>query len=223
MSQITGFVQSAILIVPVVAVPALAMFGPPAGSERYQGSDQLKLEGDFGEALDDTFGGDLGIAAADPASGQAPRAGDAINPPPRSEFELTNARTDAAVESFPSSASNSGRSLDDDPGFSTADMFASLDSGREQFASAPRDSKYASKSEHNSDSLDWPGAIDQLKRHGIERFALTEGSRPGNFYFTCGLPPSGPYRTVRRFEAEAANPTAAVADVLHQLEEFARQ
>jgi len=227
MSQVAGFVQSAILIVPVVAVPALAMFGPPAGSERYQRPDDLQLEDTLDESFDDGFKGDLGFASEADSIASAfdkksnnksdKNSGDATRTVPPLDFELTNARTEIEHAGRSLTGSNAARSLDEAAGAAGADrLFASLDTPAEP----PRRNPKANK---KSESPEWNQAIARLRAHGVERFLLTEGSEPGSFYFTCGLPPQGPQRMIRRFEAEAGEPIAAVSDVLAQIEDFARQ
>ncbi|HEX6986980.1 MAG TPA: hypothetical protein VF170_16500, partial [Planctomycetaceae bacterium] len=54
---------------------------------------------------------------------------------------------------------------------------------------------------------------------GLRDLRLEDGEVPGEFYVSCVLPASGPV-AARRFEAEAASPAAAAADVLKQVEQW---
>lgn len=65
---------------------------------------------------------------------------------------------------------------------------------------------------------DWQAATARLKQFGIRDFHLTNGEADHHFLFTCRyVMPDNP-RVVRRFEAEASEPLAAVEDVLTQVE-----
>ena len=58
-------------------------------------------------------------------------------------------------------------------------------------------------------------SIERLRSQGVERFHLVPGLGAGQFLFVCEL--DGESATTHRFEAEAADPTLAVADVMRQV------
>ncbi len=77
-------------------------------------------------------------------------------------------------------------------------------------------------SENLSGPLAWKTAVRELKRLGISEYRLEPGSDPETFLFCCMLPSADKPRVVRRFEAEADDPLAAVAEVIRQVREHAR-
>jgi hypothetical protein len=67
--------------------------------------------------------------------------------------------------------------------------------------------------------------IEKLRSMGIERFHLEPGLGAGQYLFVCQvlaeLPKADPERnTIHRFESEAADPAAAVSDVIKQVTEW---
>jgi hypothetical protein len=63
-------------------------------------------------------------------------------------------------------------------------------------------------------------ALDRLRAMGVDSFHLEPGLAAGQYLFVCLVDGAGESATVHRFEAEAADPSAAVADVLKQLAEW---
>jgi hypothetical protein len=60
-------------------------------------------------------------------------------------------------------------------------------------------------------------AIEKLRSMGVDQFHLVPGLAAGQFLFVCQVEAAGESGTIHRFEAEAGDPTAAVADVMKQL------
>ena len=66
--------------------------------------------------------------------------------------------------------------------------------------------------------LTWREAARRLEEVGITDFRLERGQSSDRFLFFCRFSPGGDARIIQRFEAEAAEPLAAVEDVLTQVE-----
>jgi hypothetical protein len=64
----------------------------------------------------------------------------------------------------------------------------------------------------------WESIVSQLNAKGITDFYMTNGEKPGEFYFSCSIV-TGPKAT-QRFEAEAASPAAAASAVLAEVEQW---
>jgi hypothetical protein len=69
-------------------------------------------------------------------------------------------------------------------------------------------------------SDNFASAIEKLRSMGVDRFHLEPGLGAGQYLFVCQVAAAGESGTVHRFEAEAADPTSAVADVTKQLAEW---
>ncbi len=67
---------------------------------------------------------------------------------------------------------------------------------------------------------EWSRAIKKLRSYGIKNYQMVPGSDPGEFLFRCATVSRSNSRLVFRFEAEATEPLAAVADVLRQVEKW---
>jgi len=62
--------------------------------------------------------------------------------------------------------------------------------------------------------------IEKLRAMGVERFHLEPGLGAGQYLFVCQVEAAGEAGTVHRFEAEAGDPAAAVAEVTRQLSDW---
>lgn len=71
--------------------------------------------------------------------------------------------------------------------------------------------------------LTWNAAVARLRAMGIRHFRLESGDRPDQFVFVCSFHPAGNPRITRRFEAEASDPLVAVSSALAQVEAWRRQ
>lgn len=69
-------------------------------------------------------------------------------------------------------------------------------------------------------ALTWGSAVRRLNELGIHDFQLNPGHSAGQFHFVCTFTPPEAPRIVRRFEAEASDPLAAVEKVLQQVEHW---
>jgi len=69
-------------------------------------------------------------------------------------------------------------------------------------------------------SDNFASGIERLRSMGVERFHLEPGLAAGQYLFVCQVEGAGESATVHRFEAEASDPAAAVADVTKQLSEW---
>jgi len=70
--------------------------------------------------------------------------------------------------------------------------------------------------------LNWREAIDRLKACGSTGYRLTAGSRDGDYLFVCLVASPDDERITRRFEAESSDPLVAVENVLGQIDAWRR-
>ena len=68
--------------------------------------------------------------------------------------------------------------------------------------------------------LTWREAARRLQEVGITDYRLEHGHRSDRFLFVCRFSPGSDPRVIRRFEAESPEPLAAVEDVLTQVERW---
>lgn len=90
-------------------------------------------------------------------------------------------------------------------------------------ASVPASRSESPPGENSGDAaetLNWGAAVRRLNELGISDFQLAPGQRANQFLFACTYAPPEAPRIVHRFEAEAADPLAAVGEVLRQVEEW---
>jgi hypothetical protein len=74
----------------------------------------------------------------------------------------------------------------------------------------------------SSPAMTWRDASRELSDRGIENFRLERGRDAESFLFVCTLAPGGNRNVTMRFEAEAAEPLAAVVNVLEQVDTWLR-
>jgi hypothetical protein len=86
-----------------------------------------------------------------------------------------------------------------------------------QEAPRPAGDRFGTPAE-TSARLTWTQARRRLAELGIQQFHLEPGEGPDSFLFVCMFAPGDDPRVTRRFEAEAADPLAAVEDVLQQVD-----
>lgn len=70
--------------------------------------------------------------------------------------------------------------------------------------------------------LNWRDAIDRLKACGSTSYRLTAGARDGDYLFVCLVASPDDERITRRFEAESSDPLVAVENVLGQIDVWRR-
>jgi hypothetical protein len=95
-------------------------------------------------------------------------------------------------------------------------------SGGESVRPVDRNAGRLKNSPPSGEPLTWSKAVVRLNELGIRNFKLEPGMRPGEFTFTCSYTPTNTPHVTRRFEAEADDPLKAVAQVLSQVERWAR-
>lgn len=227
----SSWLQTLVLTVPIVGIPAWAMFGPEGSGVGLVGEAAAEADGGF--ELDDV-GGDAPVAPL----GEAPVFGElppleSLDGPAESDEFAPPERLGASVGAMSSaSAETPGKPLEtrieltqgreEDPAASgrgtpsVADLFASLDD-----ISLSPVARGATRSERG-----WERVVAELRRHEVENLRVTEGSRPGTAYVSCTLPDrplGGRYGVVpRRFEAEAGDRVAAAEAVLAQITRWRR-
>ncbi|QDT54570.1 hypothetical protein Pan44_26030 [Caulifigura coniformis] len=62
--------------------------------------------------------------------------------------------------------------------------------------------------------------VEKLRAMGVDRFHLEPGLEAGQYLFVCQVEAAGEAGTIHRFEAEAADPAAAVTEVTRQLSDW---
>jgi len=94
---------------------------------------------------------------------------------------------------------------------------------RSSQASPARRSPASAPRSNPEDPLTWQAAVRRLNSLEIRNFRLEPGAGPDQFVFICSYTPSHEPRVSYRFEAEAAEPLAAVEKVIAQIEELIQQ
>ena len=228
-SQSSGPLTTFLMLVPLVAVPALAIFGVPEFSK-------------FGALAQSAAAGPGSTTANDPAQLLEQSTDDLVSPvrndirrfdEPSSYETAVREPVDPQNGSFqhnvsttqPQSAIAGGDAVANvEPQLGDESPFKEVDDT--EAAGANESSKDvpapAAKPEHDGDALTWRAAIQRLNDLGVRDFALQPGDESGEFFFTCTYSVPDQPRVVRRFEAEDAEPLLAVRKVLAQVESTTR-
>lgn len=222
-----------LLSLPVSAMLLMMVFGVPRfapGTNGENGWDQARqffsrLRGDSNRSPEEMFGEypppPTRVATEDPfaptsrggGAAEAPRWGD---PPPSG--------TPASRGSIPTG----------ETGSSPAWPFVGLVSGgvsAPPAANSPPRRSGPSENEPDARSpresfgtaLTWTEARRRLTELGIEQFHLEPGLQRDHYLFVCLFSPGDEPRVTHRFEAEAAEPLAAVQEVLTQIDGWLSQ
>lgn len=188
----SGPFSAAILLIPTIAAPLLAVFGVPqfpsvvASSSATMGDDLI--EGD------DVWPADTVEKSSEKSSDESVSDND-IRP---ALFQQVADADDQAGWSMPERST---------PKRSNAVSSASFEST-------------ASSMEPEADANSaWRRAIQRLNRLGIDDYRLEPGAQPHRFLFVCSHRSSRDSHIVLRFEAESNDPLDAVEQVLRQIEQ----
>lgn len=252
-----GLLTTLLMFVPLIAVPALAIFGVP-NSDGLKGSVDATstnppLDLDAEGALGAPGGGPVSSSSSDEAEGFLPttrHAGEKTEDPflevsshlkdakPKGPGARGRATGEPAVR--PHAGANTptrlGAEAEDALEISPFEVAPETsaprssrqpasrgangnrktsDAGREPVRTAE-----ASLGDTSSAIADWQTAVRKLKSLGITEYQLTPGEGDNGFLFTCQCASPDSPRITHRFEAESAEPFAAVQDVLTQVEKW---
>ena len=213
-----GSVATVLLLIPILAIPLLAIFGvpqfvpavPTAGEdpalEATAGLDDAPA---FAPSSDwDTNGAPAAIAHAHSASDAA--------------WHQEGSPADSSAASFTTITNGAS-----ERGQQTAQATASHEphGGERQQAIYRRQREDGSVMNVAGESpaalggnLTWKSAVDRLTKLEIRNFRLEPGQQVGQFLFICSYTPQHNPRLSYRFEAEADEPLRAVEKVLAQID-----
>jgi hypothetical protein len=226
---------TALLLVPILAIPLLAIFGvpqltplvPPAAERTREASSARRSVSPFPEdsrtdwpELDDAARRAADSAwndvVPDPtARAIADRRAEGVRPRPAPLIdEAAPARVDPAVYD-----ESSGTGSDAPHHAATLAADASDRRAPPRRVSAPPPSRSAAAGGRSAAApLTWQTAVRRLNELEIRNFRLEPGQQPEQFVFICSYTPQDNPRVSFRFEAEADEPLRAVEKVLAQID-----
>lgn len=220
-----GSFATVLLLIPILAIPLLAIFGVPQ------------------------FVPAVPTAGEDPALEASAALDDAPAFAPSSDWDTTD--TPAAIaqahSASPSEAAwhhDDGHTHSSPASFATSTNAASERGQQTTLATAPQSQLaserqqaiYRRQREDGSvmnvaaespaalgNNITWKSAVDRLTKLEIRNFRLEPGQQVGQFLFICSYTPQHNPRLSYRFEAEADEPLRAVEKVLAQIDTWLAQ
>jgi hypothetical protein len=242
-SSIHGTFATLLLLIPVGAIPALAIFGipqfaPVVASPLREGpeGDRERRVGESARApADDLFQDDIEFPAQDEAASPVPgRLGDSVPVPNRNVARNPSSRDrnvgDKSAElpgRLPSWAEDSEV---DEPRDShprrddNESVNPKAPQGYQRQRDVPLERAIPSPREDTvRDSLTWEGVRRRLNDLEIRNFRLEPSRQANQFVFICSYTPTDSPRVSYRFEAESEEPLKAVEKVLAQIDEWQQQ
>lgn len=234
-SSAQGSLATVLLLIPILAVPMLAIFGvpqlAPTVSSPYAESAASKKK-DESEAppfspknngrdpfdqIASHVADEVPEWGEDPADTAARALADRRQTPPVPERRLRESAPVEATESSPFAMVSDGNTA-----MPMADMAAgsyrrtrpAADENRPQ----PRRPSARTVVTVADPQLTWRDAVQKLNALEIRNFRLEPGQQPLQFLFSCSYTPRDNPRVSRRFEAEADEPLLAVEHVLEQID-----
>lgn len=208
-------VGTILLLVPILAVPMLAIFGVPQLTPAV--SSHLAAQREQRDSLDDapTFAPrqreeDALEELAGGSTSELPAWADERDATAASlakRRQQDRAATAAAAEASVASP------------FQTASAAAAEPAPRRtRPAPAPAAAPVTRSTATDLSGLTWQTAVQRLNELEIRNFRLEPGQQPQQFAFYCSFTPPDSPRVSYRFEAEAEEPLRAVEKVLQQIE-----
>lgn len=199
--------------VPLAAIPLMAIFGIPEFAPVVASADgeEISLERAADATVD--LGNDRELSSS------------LLDAPQYNPFESTEAE-DAARLDAPLASPDDSWALSNDRADLSEDLPADSDLGPpSDFDNAARDLERATPrpGPPSSATLTWDDAARRLSDLSINDYHLEPGIEEGTFLFVCALTPDADSNVIMRFEAESAEPLAAVEDVLGQVDDWLRQ
>ncbi|MEX0727388.1 MAG: hypothetical protein WD065_14025 [Planctomycetaceae bacterium] len=229
-----SFLTMLFTVVPLLAVPALAIFGipqfaPMSASPHSEQEERMLLEEDPDES-------DELLNEIDPWSNDEKSARSTDHNRrrrPNDERRNVNDRSRSTEFAFDETAPTAmlGDAADDveypltqefDDEGQESPLTEVDDFIAEPFDEAEPDSRETTAEPRSPRQRNWKSAVRELNRLGIEDYRLEPGSRKETFLFRCVSSSDGTPRVVRQFEAEADEPLDAVADVIRQARDHLR-
>ncbi|REK30687.1 MAG: hypothetical protein DWQ45_15805 [Planctomycetota bacterium] len=201
--------------VPLAAIPLMAIFGIPEFAPVVASPDTDEVFLDRADSAEVDLGGDRELASD---LRDAPE----YNPFESTEMEDAVRLDDPAASPGESWAnSNHGGSLEpdfpDEPERMARNDDRFTEPGRDDERATPRPGP------PGASRLTWDEAARRLSELSISDYHLEPGVEEGTFLFVCAFAPDADSNVVMRFEAESAEPLAAVEDVLGQVDHWLRQ
>src|SRR5690606_10232719 len=218
-----GSLATLLLAIPLSAIPLMAVFGIPeftplsAATQESSPPDLVRQPmASFDPPTDST-------ATSDERNRRA--AGDLLSPAPARRPQDSAGlqqkgvvgESSVAVTAAPHAATASA----------SAPSARSQPSPRPMQTAAPQPSirplataETALAPAATASGLTWREATRKLEEVGITDYRLERGDSSDRFLFVCRFSPGGDERIVQRFEAEAAEPLAAVENVLAQVDHW---
>lgn len=211
-SSTHGSLATVLLLIPILAIPMLAIFGVPQFVPRESSSsDEPDSQEDAGDApafnaQSDWTEQDFSQLAEQTAATS-----------PRSAFDGALTSASSSGTSPLRLASNQGES----PEASLFGESAAPSSYRRPNGTSP-DSSHVQQVHATTQAppLTWQGAVQKLRELQIRSFRLEPGQQVGQFVFICSYTPHHNPRLSYRFEAEADEPLRAVEKVLGQIDSW---
>lgn len=202
-------VGTILLLIPILAVPMLAIFGVPQFTPAV--ASPLKAQREQGNRLDDapTFSksnttSDPLVELAEGAAAELPAWADERDV---SAVKLTERRRNERVAASAAAEAN------------VASPFSVASAEPVPRQSRPTAHTVAPKpAMTDSSGLTWQAAVKRLNDLEIRNFRLEPGHQAQQFAFYCSFTPPESPRVSYRFEAEADEPLRAVEKVLQQIE-----
>lgn len=246
-----GFFTTLLMIVPMTAVPVMAVFGIPqfVPAARPVTPDPVTtrrapfIESRIGQS-DTHLGREFALVTETSLSLFNPPDESADSRPATAPSAWNSSTTDspnaAIAERRPNTApaARAGRVPPDAilTGYHTAQVAPSRDSesvidGLDGFTPSTDTERYqrrtpgvstlATQPQHPLRPT-WREAVDRLNELGIRTFRLTPGMQPGTFQFSCLVSSVDDPRVSRWFDDEATEPLDAVTRVLRKVEDWNR-
>lgn len=214
-----GSFATLLLLIPLSAIPLMAMFGVPKFAQLSASSEEI-----IPDIVRQSVGADVSSHVAESTHGFRSRAADLLTatPPPESSAtaESNAPRWSGETSSSASTAAVADRVSDEpvtvqerrpSPRPMQTAAVESVATPCDEHSSTPAATPTAS-------GLSWREASRRLEEVGITDFRLERGQSADRFLFFCRFSPGSDARIIQRFEAEAAEPLAAVEDVLAQVD-----
>lgn len=209
-SKAQGPLATLMLLLPLLALPLLAVFGipqfaPAVASPVTTGREDDDHRGDNGRhySADDLF-----AASANPT--------DPFAETPTARFDHPLPRRRVADQPAPTPSAPRRTAT-------PARASPAQRESRARLSSVMGTQRTAPAEANSPQRLNWDAAVARLRTMGVHRFRLESGDRPDQFVFVCSFRPADNPRITRRFEAEASDPLVAVSSALAQVEAWRRQ
>lgn len=246
-----GFFTTLLMIVPMTAVPVMAVFGipqfvpaarpitPDAVTARRAPFIESRIgHSDAHPGRDIVLVTETSLSLFDPPSESA-QSPTAPAPPvwAGSSVDSPSAVTaDPRPNTVPAARAGIVPADAILTGYHTAQIAPSLDNesvliGLDEFTSTAATERYQRRTPGTASPVTqsqqplrptWREAVDRLNELGIRTFRLTPGMQPGTFQFSCQVSSVDDPRLSRWFDDEATEPLDAVARVLRKVEDWNR-